>query len=105
MAGLSPSMERAGSRLGAGGLPRPRLLMTWEDWLTFGAAVMTFLAVSISIQQADWVRDMPAVVPTALGGLLIGMVAARVRFPSAAIHPIAVALGAILVILLQLLVL
>jgi hypothetical protein len=73
--------------------------MTWEDWLTFGAAVMTFLAVSISIQQADWVRDMPAVVPTALGGLLIGMVAARVRFPSAAIHPIAVALGAILVIL------
>ncbi|MEX1103632.1 MAG: hypothetical protein WED87_05260 [Dehalococcoidia bacterium] len=99
MAGLNPSMERAAGRLGSAGLPRPRLLMTWEDWLTFGAALMTFLAVSISIQQADWVRDMPPGVPTAMGGLLIGMVAARIRFPSAAIHPIAVLLGALLVIL------
>ena len=76
MAGLNPSMERASSPFTRGSsVPHPRLLMTWEDWLTFGAALMTFLAVSISIQQAGWVRDMPPVVPTALGGLLIGMVA------------------------------
>jgi hypothetical protein len=31
--------------------------------------------------------------------LLIGMVAARIRFPSAAIHPVAVLLGAALVVL------
>jgi transglutaminase-like putative cysteine protease len=99
MAGLNPSMERAPGRIGGRALTAPRILMTWEDWLTFGAALMTFLAVSISIQQANWVNDMPPVVPTALGGLLTGMVAARIRFPSAAIHPAAVLLGAVLVVL------
>lgn len=99
MAGLNPSMERTSGRIGSRSLPHPRLLMTWEDWLTFGAALMTFLAVSVSIQQAHWVTEMPPVVPTAMGGLLIGMVAARIRFPSAAIHPLAVLLGAVLVVL------
>ena len=46
MAGMNPPIERGASRFGGSSLPRPRLLMTWEDWLTFGAAVMTFLAVS-----------------------------------------------------------
>jgi hypothetical protein len=35
-------MERTGGGIGSRSLPRPRLLMTWEDWLTFGAALMTF---------------------------------------------------------------
>ncbi len=99
MAGLNPSMERSESRFRGTSIPRPRLLMTWEDWLTFGAALMTFLAVSISIQQAGWVQDMPPVVPTALGGLLIGMVAARIHFPAVALHPIALGLGTLLVVL------
>ncbi|HEX6029891.1 MAG TPA: transglutaminase domain-containing protein, partial [Tepidiformaceae bacterium] len=99
MAGLNVPIERRTGSAVRSSLPRPRLLMTWEDWLTFGAAFITFLAVSVSIQRADWVREMPPLVPTAMGGLLIGMVAARIRFPAAVIHPLAILLGAIVVVL------
>jgi hypothetical protein len=61
--------------------------MSWEDWLTFFAAVITFLAVAVSLQNSPkWVPGMPSFVPTTLAGLLIGMIAARIRY-YAAIDP------------------
>lgn len=73
--------------------------MSWEDWLTFAAAVITFLAVAISLEQANWVRRMPDFPPTALAGLLVGMVAARIRSHAAAIHPVALLFGAVIVVM------
>ncbi len=73
--------------------------MSWEDWLTFFAAVITFLAVAVSLEQANWVRRMPAFVPTTLAGLLIGMVSARIRYYAAVIHPVALLLGLVVVVL------
>ncbi len=100
MAGLNVPMNRsAGRRIGGMAISAPRLVMSWEDWLTFGAALITFLSIAVSIQQANWVRNMPALVPTALFGLLIGMIAARIRFPSIGIHPVALAVGAVVVVL------
>ena len=73
--------------------------MSWEDWLTFAAAVVTFLAVAVSLEQANWVRRMPDFPPTAIAGLLVGMVAARIRYHAAAIHPIALLFGAVIVVM------
>lgn len=102
MAGINPAMERsAGRRIGSAAVSAPRLVMSWEDWLTFVAAIVTFLSVAVSIQQADWVRPdrMPPLVPTALAGLLIGMLAARLRMPAAVIHPVALTIGLVVVVL------
>lgn len=100
MAGLNIPMNRsAGRRIGEAAITAPRLVMSWEDWLTFSVAVVTFVSIAASIEQAHWVKNMPALVPTALGGLLVGMVAARMRFPAAALHPVALALGAAVVLL------
>lgn len=100
MASINPPLERpAAQRFGAAALKAPRLVMSWEDWLTFVAAAITFMAVAVSLEQAHWVDEMPSFVPTAVAGLLIGMVAARVRYYSFAIHPVALALGAVVVVL------
>ena len=93
-------MERpAARRFGTAALRAPRLVMSWEDWLTFAAAVITFMAVAISLEQAEWVPEMPSFVPTAIAGLLIGMVSARIRYYAAAIHPVSLILGAVVIVL------
>ncbi len=93
MAGMNPTLQRTASQRVNAAINAPRWLMSWEDWLTFAAALITFTAIAVSIQQARWVPDMPAVVPTMVGGLVIGLVAARVRFPSTVVHLGALALG------------
>jgi transglutaminase-like putative cysteine protease len=94
MAEMNLPMNRsAGRRIGSAALNAPRLVMSWEDWLTLAAALVTFLSIALSIQAAHWVQDMPPLVPTAMAGLLIGMIAARIRFTSIAIHPVALVLG------------
>ena len=94
-------MERpATRRIGAAAINAPRMLMSWEDWLTFAAALITFVSVAVSIDQANWVRGgMPADVPTVMAGLVVGMFAARIRITPAVIHPIGVALGFVVIAL------
>lgn len=100
MASINPPLQQPASRrLSSAALRAPRLVMSWEDWLTFAAAAITFTAVGVSLQQAHWVDNMPPFVPTAVAGLLIGMIAARVRYYAAAIHPVALILGAVVVVL------
>ena len=94
-----PLSRSAPRRIGAAAINAPRLVMSWEDWLTFAATLVTFLSVAVSMENANWVKNMPAFVPTAMLALLIGMVAARVRLPAAAIHPIALTVGAVVVVL------
>lgn len=100
MASINPPLERsAGRRIGMAAIQAPRLVMSWEDWLTFAAAAITFISVAVSLEQANWVDNMPPFVPTAIAGLLIGMFSARIRFYAAAIHPIGLALGLVVVVL------
>ncbi len=43
MASINPPMQRTASRrFSSAALRAPRLVMSWEDWLTFAAAVVTF---------------------------------------------------------------
>lgn len=86
-------------RFGEKAASAPLLVMSWEDWLTFAAALVAFVSIAISIQQAHWVDSMPPLVLTAMGGLLIGMLAARVHRKAYAIHPIALVLGVAVVLL------
>jgi transglutaminase-like putative cysteine protease len=100
MAEMNLPMNRStGRRIGSAAINAPRLVMSWEDWLTLAAALVTFLSIAISIQNAHWVQDMPPLVPTAMAGLLIGMIAARIRFSSIAIHPVALVLGVVAIAL------
>ena len=71
----------------------PRLLMSWEDWLTFAPALIVYIAIAIAIQQAEWVRDFPSLVPAVIGGLIIGLLAARANASHFLVHPVALLLG------------
>jgi transglutaminase-like putative cysteine protease len=73
--------------------------MSWEDWLTFAAAVITFLSIAYSLQQANWVDGMPPFIPTVLAGLTVGMLAARTRLHALVIHPVGLIVGAAVVVL------
>jgi transglutaminase-like putative cysteine protease len=101
MAGLNLPMNRsAARRFGSAAFSAPRLVMSWEDWLTFIAAIVAFMSVAVAIQQADWdIGDMPPVPVTAFAALLIGMIAARVRAHAVFIHPVALAIGFCVVVL------
>ncbi len=101
MATISQPMERsAGRRIGSAAITAPRLVMSWEDWLTFAAAFVAFVSVAVSLQQANWVTGMPDFAPTVVAGLLIGMVAARTKYYAAAIHPLGLLVGLAAVVLL-----
>lgn len=65
------------------------MLGTWEEWLTFAVVLTVFLSVVASVQQAHWVRDMPALAPIALIGLALGFLLSRVRLPEPLIHLVA----------------
>ncbi|MDZ7727673.1 MAG: transglutaminase domain-containing protein [Dehalococcoidia bacterium] len=103
MAGMNPPLSRtqgaATEHEPHPGRQRPRILMSWEDWLTFAAALLVFLSLAVSIQNADLVRGMPALVPTAMMGLLTGLFVARIRAPQSVLHPAAIIVGIGVVIL------
>lgn len=100
MAGLNPSIERSPVRTASSvAVNLPRLVMSWEDWLTFAVAVITFVAIGHSLEQANWVDGMPPFIPTVLAGLLVGMLTARVRAPALAIHPVGLLVGAAVIVL------
>ncbi|MYK25396.1 MAG: transglutaminase domain-containing protein, partial [Dehalococcoidia bacterium] len=77
----------------------PRLLMSWEDWLTFAPALVVYIAIAVAIQQAEWVRDFPSLVPAVIGGLIIGLLAARTRASHFVVHPVALLLGLMVITL------
>lgn len=101
MASVNATMGRmtTGRRISSAALSAPRMIMSWEDWLTLGAAFITFISVAASIQQANWVKDMPTLIPTAMTALIIGLIAARIRAHGLFILPMVVVLGIAVVIL------
>ncbi len=100
MAGLNPTLQQSPARTaGSVAINLPRIVMSWEDWLTFAAAVITFVAIAHSLEQANWVDGMPPFIPTVLAGLAIGMLTARIRLHALAIHPLGLLAGAVVVTL------
>lgn len=102
MAGLNPSISRAQRRAQERENARqsgPRLLLSWEDWLTLAAAALVFLSLAFAVQAAEMVRDMPSIIPTTLIGLVTGLLAARIRVPQLLIHPVILVFGTGVVLL------
>lgn len=100
MAQLNLPMSRsAGRRFGSAAISAPRLVMNWEDWLTFVAVLVAFVAVAASVQQAHWVDNMPSVAPTVVAGLLVGLFAARIRFTGFVVHPACITAGLVVVVM------
>jgi transglutaminase-like putative cysteine protease len=74
-------------------------VIPWEEWLTLGIVMVIFLACISSIQNADWVDDMPSMYPIGFAGLIIGYGLSRVRWLELLLHPLALLAGATLVYL------
>ncbi len=94
-----PMNRSASGRITSAAVRGPRWVMSWEDWLTFAAAMIAFLAVGVSIQQARWVPGMPSTIPTLVLGLAFGMLAARIRYTYGAIHVVMLLLGILVIAL------
>jgi transglutaminase-like putative cysteine protease len=76
-------------------VPQPHgQLRSWETWISLGLMMVAFLAVSSSIEQADWVPEMPSLTSAAMLGLLMGFGLARARLPGALLLLLALPLGA-----------
>ncbi len=70
MAGINVPLERsAGRRIGQFAISAPRVVMSWEDWLTFAIAAIAFMSVAVSIDNAHWVKNMPTMVPAVMNHL------------------------------------
>src|SRR5712691_4848345 len=91
-------------RVTTSGGGRPRIpaavssLVSWEELLTFGLMLAALLAVVISVERANWVAEMPRLTVAAVTGLISGWVLGRTRAPGWALHPVGVAIGAVVVI-------
>src|SRR6266545_111677 len=64
---------------------------SWEDAVTLVIVMVGFLAVVQSINSADWVPEMPSLLPTAA----LGLVMARTRVHEAIAHFVAIAIGVV----------
>ena len=95
----APARDGLGARLRRFAIETPRLLMGWEDWLTFVPALVMYLAIAIAIQQANWAPDFPSLAPTVIGALVIGLVAVRSRANPFLVHPLALLFGLMLLTL------
>ncbi|MCH7578899.1 MAG: transglutaminase domain-containing protein [Chloroflexi bacterium] len=71
-----------------------RRVFWWEDVLSFLLLSALVLAVVDSVYRAGWVDEMPSLYPLAFIGLLMAAMLARVRWPEAVIHLLALPVGA-----------
>ncbi|MBI2909857.1 MAG: transglutaminase domain-containing protein [Chloroflexi bacterium] len=70
-----------------------RWLRPAEGWLTFVFLTFIQLAVVFSVEQAEWVKPMPSLWPTALIALGAGLALAKARVPASLLHAISLVLG------------
>ncbi len=77
----------------------PRFFLSFEDWITLVPTFAIYVAVSIAVQQAEWVRNFPPLYPTVVGGLFFGLLATRLRLIWPLLHGFVVILGFGLIIL------
>ena len=66
---------------------------SWEGAVTFALVLLAMLAVVASIEEANWVNEMPSLFAAAFVGLLSGSLLARVRLPAALLYAGGIALG------------
>lgn len=73
----------------------PQQYFNWEDWLTFGLALLAVLTVAYGLESSHWSGHMPALVLVSVLGLSTSMLLAKSRMSIFAAWPLAVFLGAL----------
>ena len=68
--------------------------LDWEDWLTLGLALAAVLSISLSLEEAGWSRDMPALSLVGMLALLLALLLARSPLPALLAWPLAAVAGA-----------
>ena len=76
----------------------PSWLLSWESWLTFALATITFLSVSRSIDSAHWVENMPSLALVSFLALLTGFGLSRIKINEVFLHLLALLTGAPIVV-------
>lgn len=74
---------------------RRSFLTSPDEWITFSILFVAFVAVAASIEEADWVNEMPSLFAASLIGLVTGWLLAHARLPGIVLHPIAIGIGLI----------
>ena len=77
----------------------PRIFLSFDDWITLLPSLAIYLAVAVAVQQAEWVRNFPPLYPTVIGGLIIGLLATRLRLVWPLLQGIVIILGFGLIVL------
>lgn len=90
---MAPRTDRVRTPSGDA-LVRP--VAAWDEWLTFALAVVAIVAVVISIEQADWVDEMPSLAAAAAGGLAVGWVLAHLHVRQWLLHIVGVLSGVLI---------
>ncbi len=67
---------------------------SWEEAVTLAIVLVGFLTVVRSIDNADWVSEMPSLYPIGFFGLILGIVLAHMRrVPSMTLHLVGLVAG------------
>ena len=66
---------------------------SWEGVVTLALVLLAMFAVVASIEEADWVSEMPSLFAAAFVGLLSGWLLANVRLPAPLLYATGLALG------------
>jgi transglutaminase-like putative cysteine protease len=68
-------------------------MVSWEDLVTLAIVMVAFLTVVRSVDNANWVPEMPSLYLIAFLGLSLGLLFSYVRISSLIAHFVALALG------------
>ena len=93
---LTPTAARRGDPGGAEQPPLARrrsFLTSPDEWITFAILLVAFVAVAASIEEADWVNEMPSLFAASLIGLVTGWMLAHTGLPGLVVHPVAIGIG------------
>ena len=92
--GPTPGFDRGSAPAPPGSLA---FLRSRDEWITLAILVVALAAVISSVEDANWVREMPSLTAACFGGLAAGWVASQLPLRAAGAVPAALAAGALFV--------
>lgn len=92
--GPTPGFDRGSAPAPPGSLA---FLRSRDEWITLAILVVALAAVISSVEDANWVREMPSLTAACFGGLAAGWLASQLPLRAAGAVPAALAAGALFV--------
>src|SRR5437660_596500 len=89
--GAEPSPDEEKRRLWL----RRLTLLSWEEWVTLVIVGIGFFSVVQSLDNANWVSEMPSLYPIGLVGIVTAIVLAKTPLPELVCHLIGLGMGVV----------